>query len=58
MCFSFVDVYLFRVIPVNGRFHTYSVLEPIGVCAQIIPWNSPLPQAGQKLAPALAANNA
>lgn len=44
-----------RVIPVNGRFHTYSVLEPIGVCAQIIPWNSPLPQAGQKLAPALAA---
>ncbi len=44
-----------HVIPVRGRFHTYTVLEPIGVCGQIIPWNSPLPQAAQKLAPALAA---
>ena len=44
-----------HVVPVRGRFHTYTVLEPIGVCGQIIPWNSPLPQAAQKLAPALAA---
>jgi acyl-CoA reductase-like NAD-dependent aldehyde dehydrogenase len=44
-----------HVIPVRGRFHTYTVREPVGVCGQIIPWNSPLPQAAQKLAPALAA---
>jgi len=44
-----------HVVPVRGRFHTYTVYEPIGVCGQIIPWNSPLPQAAQKLAPALAA---
>jgi len=44
-----------HVVPVRGRFHTYTVMEPIGVCGQIIPWNSPLPQAAQKLAPALAA---
>ena len=44
-----------HVVPVRGRFHTYTKLEPIGVCGQIIPWNSPLPQAAQKLAPALAA---
>ncbi|MBI4241113.1 MAG: aldehyde dehydrogenase family protein, partial [Candidatus Rokubacteria bacterium] len=44
-----------RVIPVKGRFHTYTVREPVGVVGQIIPWNSPLPQAAQKVAPALAA---
>ncbi len=31
--------------------------EPIGVCAQIIPWNYPLLMAVWKLAPALAAGN-
>lgn len=43
------------VIPVRGGFHTYTVREPIGVIAGIIPWNSPMPQASQKIAPALAA---
>ncbi len=33
------------------------VREPIGVCAQIIPWNYPLLMAAWKLAPALAAGN-
>ncbi|MBB5953890.1 acyl-CoA reductase-like NAD-dependent aldehyde dehydrogenase [Saccharothrix tamanrassetensis] len=33
----------------------YTRLEPVGVCAQIIPWNFPLMMAGWKLAPALAA---
>lgn len=32
----------------------YVVREPIGVCAQIIPWNYPLGMAAWKLAPALA----
>jgi betaine-aldehyde dehydrogenase len=35
-----------------------TVREPIGVCAQIIPWNYPLLMAVWKLAPALAAGNA
>lgn len=38
----------------NGFFH-YSVKEPVGVCAQIIPWNYPLMMACWKVAPALAA---
>jgi phenylacetaldehyde dehydrogenase len=37
------------------RFHTYSVREPVGVVAQIVPWNFPLLMAAWKLAPALAA---
>ncbi|SDO17681.1 betaine-aldehyde dehydrogenase [Alkalicoccus daliensis] len=33
------------------------VHEPVGVCAQITPWNYPLLQASWKLAPALATGN-
>ncbi|GHJ40946.1 aldehyde dehydrogenase family protein [Streptomyces sp. TS71-3] len=33
----------------------YTRLEPVGVCAGIIPWNFPLMMAAWKLAPALAA---
>lgn len=36
---------------------SYVVREPIGVCAQIIPWNFPLLMAAWKIAPALAAGN-
>ena len=35
-------------------FHSYTVREPIGVVAQIIPWNFPLLMAAWKLGPALA----
>jgi phenylacetaldehyde dehydrogenase len=38
-----------------GMFHAYVRREPIGVCAQIVPWNFPLLMAIQKIAPALAA---
>jgi aldehyde dehydrogenase len=34
-----------------------NVLEPLGVVAQIIPWNFPLLMASWKIAPALAAGN-
>lgn len=34
-----------------------NVLEPLGVVAQIIPWNFPILMAAWKLAPALAAGN-
>jgi phenylacetaldehyde dehydrogenase len=38
-----------------GEFLSYTVREPVGVVAQIIPWNFPLLMAAWKLAPALAA---
>ena len=37
--------------------HSYTVREPIGVIAAIVPWNTPLMIAAWKLAPALAAGN-
>jgi len=39
-----------------GSFQ-YSLREPIGVCAGIIPWNGPTLLACQKIGPALAAGN-
>ena len=38
----------------QGKFHAYTVREPVGVVGQIIPWNFPLLMAAWKLAPALA----
>ena len=39
----------------GAKFHAYSRREPVGVVAQIVPWNFPLAMAAWKLAPALAA---
>lgn len=39
-----------------GKF-AYTIRQPIGVVAQIIPWNFPLLMAGWKLGPALACGN-
>jgi aldehyde dehydrogenase (NAD+)/phenylacetaldehyde dehydrogenase len=45
-----------EVIPVRQPgMHCYTRKEPVGVCAQIIPWNFPMMMAAWKLAPALAA---
>ena len=46
-----------RTIPVSGNYFCYTRHEPIGVVAQIIPWNFPLMMQAWKLAPALAAGN-
>ena len=35
--------------------HCYTRKEPVGVAAQIIPWNFPLLMAAWKIGPALAA---
>jgi phenylacetaldehyde dehydrogenase len=45
-----------RTFPISfpGDFHSYTLREPIGVVAQIIPWNFPLLMAAWKVAPALA----
>ncbi len=45
------------VIPNDKAAFTYTLHEPLGVCAAIIPWNSPLLLTAWKLAPALAAGN-
>jgi acyl-CoA reductase-like NAD-dependent aldehyde dehydrogenase len=45
-----------EVLPVaSPNIHCYTRKEPVGVCAQIVPWNFPLLMAAWKLAPALAA---
>ena len=42
-------------IPMVGDFFGYTRREPVGVAAQIIPWNFPLAMQAWKLGPALAA---
>jgi acyl-CoA reductase-like NAD-dependent aldehyde dehydrogenase len=44
-----------RSNPIGGSLLFYSQKEPVGVAAQIVPWNYPLLMAAWKLAPALAA---
>jgi len=44
------------VLPVSAPdMLCYTRREPVGVCAQIVPWNFPLLMAAWKIAPALAA---
>src|SRR2546423_198944 len=45
-----------ETIPVSARdVLCYTLREPVGVCAQIVPWNYPLLMAMWKVAPAFAA---
>ncbi|WP_100401029.1 aldehyde dehydrogenase family protein [Bacillus sp. FJAT-44742] len=44
-----------RTNPMPNGFFNYTQKEPVGVCAQILPWNYPLMMAAWKIAPALAA---
>ena len=46
-----------ETIPMNGPLLDYTLREPVGVCAQIIPWNFPLLMAAWKIGPALAMGN-
>lgn len=41
--------------PAGRQMRTWTVREPVGVVAAIVPWNSPLVLTAMKLAPALAA---
>lgn len=43
-----------KTIPIAGPYHCYTKEEPVGVCAQIIPWNFPALMQAWKLGPALA----
>ena len=44
-----------RSFQVNPSVLSYTLREPVGVCAAIVPWNYPLMLAAWKVAPALAA---
>jgi aldehyde dehydrogenase (NAD+) len=43
-----------KTIPINGPYFCYTRHEPVGVCAQIIPWNFPILMQAWKWGPALA----
>ena len=45
------------VIPTDKDAFNYTRHEPLGVCAAITPWNSPILLFGLKVAPALASGN-
>src|SRR6187399_185365 len=46
-----------ETIPVKGNYLTYTLREPLGVVAAIVPWNFPLLLTSWKVAPALACGN-
>ena len=46
-----------KTIPTDGSVLSFTRHEPVGVVAQIIPWNFPLLMQAWKLAPALCAGN-
>jgi len=55
---GWVDKLYGETAPVGEGFLNYTLREPVGVCALIVPWNFPLLLAAWKLAPALAMGNA
>src|SRR5919112_6861883 len=46
-----------ETVPVKGNYLTYTLREPLGVVAAIVPWNFPLLLTAWKVAPALACGN-
>jgi aldehyde dehydrogenase (NAD+) len=46
-----------ETIPLGPDYLNYTVREPVGVTAHIVPWNAPLSMVCRSLAPALAAGN-
>src|SRR5438552_1364578 len=46
-----------ETLPVKGNYLTYTLREPVGVVAAIVPWNFPLLLTAWKVAPALACAN-
>lgn len=42
-------------INMPGDHHVYTIKEPVGVAALVVPWNYPIVMAGMKLGPCLAA---
>jgi len=46
-----------KSIPLGPDYADYTILEPYGVSAQIVPWNFPVSIAARSLAPSMAAGN-
>jgi acyl-CoA reductase-like NAD-dependent aldehyde dehydrogenase len=46
-----------ETIPVDNNYLAYTLREPVGIVAAIVPWNFPLLLAAWKVAPALACGN-
>jgi len=46
-----------KTIPADGDVFSFTRMDPVGVCGQIIPWNYPFMMAVWKIAPALACGN-
>jgi aldehyde dehydrogenase (NAD+) len=46
-----------KSIPLGPDYVDYTVFEPYGVSAQIVPWNFPVSIAARSLAPSMAAGN-
>ena len=53
-----IDKHFGQTIPSNAGSLHYTLHQPYGVVAAIVPWNFPLVLAAYKVAPALAAGNA
>ncbi len=47
-----------KSIPLGKDYVDFTVYEPVGISAQIVPWNFPVDICARSLAPALAAGNA
>ena len=63
-CVAYLDYYAGaadkihgETIPLGSDYLNYTVREPLGVTAHIVPWNMPLSMVCRSLAPALAAGN-
>jgi aldehyde dehydrogenase (NAD+) len=63
-CVAYLDYYAGaadklhgETIPVGPGSLAYTVREPVGVTAHIVPWNAPLSMLCRSVAPALAAGN-
>ena len=63
-CVAYLDYYAGaadkihgETVPLGPGYLNYTVREPLGVTAHIVPWNMPLSMVCRSLAPALAAGN-
>jgi len=46
-----------KVVPADGDVFSFTRVEPVGVCGQIIPWNFPVLMWVWKIGPAIACGN-
>jgi aldehyde dehydrogenase (NAD+)/betaine-aldehyde dehydrogenase len=52
-----IDSFYGQTIPVSDQIFAYTIHEPLGVTAHIVPWNYPIQISSRTIAPALAAGN-